>query len=137
MPSSGKSTFSGWVITPRSPFLRHVASVLVRTKAEQTRVTQLAVHSPLDEGNLDDDLGAHPVCAQAWKADGLREWRFGHLEGVESGAEVQQQLRVEPRADLPGEHELVVFEISDEQCTQTYSAALGIRESADDELLGE
>src|SRR6185503_2153917 len=137
MPSSGKRTFSGWVITPASPFLHHVASVLVRTKAEQTRVTQLPVYRPLDEGNLDDDLGPHPVCAQAWKADGLREWRFRHLEAVESGAEVQQQLRVEPRADLPREHELVVLEIPDEQCTQADSAALGICESADDELLGE
>src|SRR4249920_1029958 len=137
MPSSGERTFSGWVITPRSPFLHHVASVLVRAKAEQTRVTQLAVHRPLDKGNLDDDLGAHPMCAHAWKADGLREWRFRHLEGVESGAEVQQQLRVEPRADLPGEHELVVLEIPDEQCPQPDSAALGVSESADDELLGE
>src|SRR6476620_2669466 len=101
MPSSGKRTFSGWVIMPRSPFLHHVASVLVRTKAEQTRVTQIAVHCPLDEGILDDDRGAHPVCSQAWKSDGLRKWRFWHLEGVESGAEVEQQLRVESRADLP------------------------------------
>ena len=31
-------------------------------------MAQLAVHRPLDEGNLDDDLGAHPVCAHARKA---------------------------------------------------------------------
>ena len=52
-------------------------------------------------------------------------------------AEVQQQLRVEAGADLPGEHELVVLEIPDEQCTQPDAAALRVSESADDELLGE
>ena len=42
----------------------------VRTP-EQPRVAQLAVPGPLDERDLDDDLGPHPVRVQARQADSL------------------------------------------------------------------
>ena len=62
---------------------------------------------------------------------------FGISRRVELRAQVQQQLRVEAGADLPGEHEVVVLEIADEQRAEPDARALGIGESADDELLGE
>ena len=84
--------------------------------AEQPRMAQLAVHRPLDEGDLHDDLGPHPVRAQARQADApCVNGGFGDLERVEPRAQVEQQLGVEARADLAGEDEVVAFEVADEQ----------------------
>ena len=68
---------------------------------------ELAVHRPLDERDLHDDLGADPVRAQARQPDALGERRLRDLERIQPRAEVQQQLRVEAGADLPGEDEVV------------------------------
>ena len=65
----------------------------------------------------------------------LRERRRGDLERVEPRAQVEQQLRVEARADLAGEHEVVALEVADEQRAQADARALRIGEAADDELL--
>ena len=73
---------------------------LVGADAEQPGMAKLAVHRPLDEGDLHDDLGPHPVRAHARQADGFGERRLRDLERVQPRAEVEQQLRVEAGADL-------------------------------------
>ena len=60
---------------------------------------------------------------------------FGDLERVEPRAQVEQQLGVEAGADLAGEHEIVLFEVADQQRAQADARALRIGEAADDELL--
>ena len=59
----------------------------------------------------------------------------GISSAVQPVAQIQQQLGVEPGADLAGEHEIVGLEVADEQCAQADPAALRIGEPADDELL--
>ena len=59
----------------------------------------------------------------------------GISSGVQPVAQLEQQLGVEPGADLAREHEIVALEVADEQCAQADAAALRIGEPADDELL--
>ena len=96
---------------------------------------QLAVHRPLGERDLHDDLRPHPVRAQARQAVGLRERRRRDFELVEPRAQLEQQLGVEARADLAGEHEISPVEVADEQRAEADAAALRIGEAADDEFL--
>ena len=100
-------------------------------------MAKLAVHRPFDEGDLHDDLGPHPVRAQARQPDGLGERRLRDLERIEPRAQVQQQLRVEARADLPGEDEVgrPSLEVADQQRAQADAGSLRIGEPADHELL--
>src|SRR6185436_4930000 len=110
-------------------------------------MAQLAVRRPFDEGDLDDDLRTHPVRAHARQPDGLGERRLRDLERIEPRAELQQELRVEAGADLPGVDKVVVLalrltlagrralssgEVADEQRAQTNASALRIGEPADD-----
>ena len=98
-------------------------------------MAQLAVHGPLDECDLHDDLGPHPVRAQARQSRGLRERRLRDLESVEPGTQVEQQLGVEAGADLAGKDEVVAVEVADKQRAETDAAALRIGEAADNKLL--
>ena len=50
--------------------------------ADQPRVAQLAVDSPLDERDLHDDFGTHPVRVQAGQAFGPGKRRTRHLDGI-------------------------------------------------------
>src|SRR5580700_8034652 len=95
---------------------------------------QLAVHRPLDEADLYDQLRTYPVRAQARQPLRLREGRCRQLDRVESRAEIEEQLRVEAGADLSREDEVVAVVVADEQCTETGARALGIGEAADHEL---
>src|SRR5439155_5580075 len=113
----------------------YVARVLVEADAEQPRMPQLAVHGPLDEGDLHDDLRARPMRAQAGQPLRARERRRRDLDPIEPRAQIEQQLRVEAGADLAGEHEIVLLEIPDEQRAEADASALRIGEAADDELL--
>ena len=115
--------------------LHDLARRLVGADAEQPRMAQLAVHRPLDERDLHDDLGPHPVRAQARQPDGLGERRLRDLERVQPRAQIEQQLRVEAGADLAGEDEVVPLEVADEQRAQADARALRIGEPADHELL--
>src|SRR5262249_14438350 len=98
-------------------------------------MAELAVRCPLDECNLHNDLGRHPMGAKAWQSFGFSEWRFWDLELVEPRTKLQQQLRVEAGADFAGEDEIIPIEVSHEQCAETDAAALRIRESSNDEFL--
>src|SRR5262245_4462580 len=99
------------------------------------RVAELVVHGPLSERDLHDDLRCHPVRAQARQPLRLREWRLVDFQAIEPGAKIEQQLGVEAGADFPCKDEVVAFEVSNEQRTETDSRALRIGEAADDELL--
>src|SRR5262245_3412266 len=109
-------------------------------------MAQLAVDGPLDEGDLHHDLGTHPVRAQARQPGRFRERRLRDLDAIEPRAQIEQQLRVEARADFAGEHEIVWLalrlalrapralsrgEIPDEQRTEPDARALRIGEAAD------
>src|SRR5690348_2912501 len=96
---------------------------------------QLAVRRPLDEADLDDDFGAHPVRAQARQPGTARERRRRSLERVEPGAERDQLPGIEAGADATGEHEVLVLEVSDEQRAEPDAAPLRVGEAAHDELL--
>ena len=108
---------------------------LVRTNAEQARVTQLAVHRPFDEADLRDHFGTDPVRAHPRQAAALRERRLRDLHRVQPGPKLEQQLRIESRSDLAREDEIVLVVVPDEQRAQSDAPALRIREAADDELL--
>ena len=49
---------------------------------------------------------------------------FVDARRVEPRAEVREQLRVEPRADLAGEHEVVALEVAHEQRAEPDAGAL-------------
>src|SRR5215467_10944735 len=98
-------------------------------------MAQLAVCGPLDERNLHDDFGSHPVCANARQSFGFREWRVWDLELVQPSTKRQQQFRVEAGADFAGEDEIILIEVAYEQRAETDAAALRICESANDEFL--
>src|SRR5215467_733508 len=97
-------------------------------------MAQLAMHGPLDEPDLNDDLRTHPV-SLAGKAFRFRERRLVDGDGVEPLSQVEQELCVEARADLAGEDEVAIMVIPDEKRAETHARALRIGESADDELL--
>src|SRR2546422_301340 len=98
-------------------------------------MAQLAVHRPLDEGDLDDDLGPRPVRAQARQPFRSGEGRLWDLEAIQPRAQIEQELCVEAGADLAGEHEVVTVEVPDEQRAEADPRALRIGEAADHELL--
>jgi hypothetical protein len=85
----------------------HFTRRLVVTEGEKSRVAELAVLRPLDEADLNDDLGTDPVGAQAREADGFGEGWFWNLEFVELGAEIEQQLCVKAGANLAGVDKLL------------------------------
>src|SRR4051812_5846901 len=97
--------------------------------SQEAGMTELPVHSPLDEGNLHNDLRAHPMRSHLRQSDGLRERRFRNLERIEPGAQLQQQLRIESGPDLSREDELVPLEVPDEQGAETDTSALRVRKS--------
>src|SRR5688572_28536836 len=98
-------------------------------------MAKLAMHRPFDERHLDYDLRSHPMRAHAWKTLGLGERRLRDLDGVQSRAQLEQQLCIEARADLSSEDELALLEVADQQRPQSHSGALGICKAAHDELL--
>ena len=65
----------------------------------------------------------------------FRERSARDFEFIETGAEIKEKLRIETRADLSGEYEVVAIKVTYEQRAQTYTATLWIGESADDEFL--
>src|SRR4051812_36549336 len=98
-------------------------------------MAQLAVRRPFDERDLHDDLGTDPVGPNARQPDRFGERRFRDLQPVESRAELEQQPRVESGSNLPGKDEVIVLEVSDEQCAKADPSALWVRKSADYEVL--
>src|SRR5215471_3692495 len=98
-------------------------------------MSQLAVHRPLDERDLHDDLGLYPVRAPR-QSLGSGERRRRHLDAIEARSQIAQQLRVESRTDFAGEGEIVTVEVPDQQRAEADAGALWIGEAADDQLLG-
>src|SRR6476661_7254961 len=96
---------------------------------------ELALRRPLDEGNLDDDLGTHPVRPNARQSDGLCKRGGWDLERIEPCAKIEQQPGVKARTDLSGEDEVFLFEVADEQRAQTDARALRIGKPSYHELL--
>jgi len=60
------------------------------TDAEQPRMTKLPMAGPLNESDLDDDLGADPMRAETWQADRFSEGRLRYFERVELLAKLKQ-----------------------------------------------
>src|SRR5882762_4530471 len=98
-------------------------------------MAELAVHRPLDEGDVHDDLGAHPMRAEARQPFGPGEWRRRDFQVIKPRPEIEQHLRVETGADLPGKDEIVAVEVAEQQGAKADAASLRIGEAADDELL--
>src|SRR5262249_25594346 len=81
------------------------------------------------------DFRPDPMCANAWQSLGFGERRIRDLKLVEPSTQVQQQLRVEARADFAGKDEIIPIEVPDKQRAETDTTALWIGESANDKLL--
>src|SRR5206468_11272638 len=62
---------------------------LVEEDVQQPGMAELAVHRPLDEGDLHDDLGAHPVRAHARQPDGLGERPVPDLDPIQPPPKVE------------------------------------------------
>src|SRR5690349_3766632 len=107
------------------------------TDAEQPRMTKLPMAGPLNESDLDDDLGADPMRAETRQADGFGEGRLRYFERVELLAKLTQQLRVEAGADPARENEIIAVVIADQQGAEADALSLWIGETTDDELLGQ
>src|SRR6476661_3805978 len=111
-------------------------------------MTELSVPRPLDEPDLDDDVGTDPM-AVTGQARALRERRLLDRQSVETCSQIEQQPGVEASADLAGEHEVVTVlrlvlrtprawlrgVVTDEERAESDACALGVREPADHELL--
>src|SRR5436190_7635669 len=97
-------------------------------------MTEFAVRGPLDERDLDDELGTHPVGAPG-QSGAFRERRLRDLDAIEPCAELAQEPRVESGADLAGKHDIVAGEVANQQRAETDAAALRVGEPADDQLL--
>src|SRR5260370_16019118 len=98
-------------------------------------MAELSVHGPFAKGDLYDDLGTHTMRAQARQPLGFGEGRLCDLERVQLPAEIEEQLRVEAGADLPGKHKVIALEVTDEQGAQADPSTLRIREPTSHELL--
>src|SRR5215470_9615762 len=97
-------------------------------------MAQLAVHRPLDEPDLYDDLGTDPV-AVAREALPLRKRRLVDGDRVEAPSQIEQEFGIEACADFSCEDEVVAVPVADQQRAETDARALRIGEPADDELL--
>jgi hypothetical protein len=98
-------------------------------------MAQLAVHRPLDERHLHDDLRPHPVSSNARKARSLGEGRCCNLDCVETPPQLEQELGVESGPDLAGEDEVLILEIADEQRAEADTRTLRIGVTTDDQFL--
>src|SRR6185436_3327993 len=82
-PATGKwrvSAGRGRDLRPALTLAHDVAGGLVRADRQEAGVAELAVAGPFDERDLDDDLGADPVGAEAGKAGGAGEGRGRDLQ---------------------------------------------------------
>jgi len=77
------------------------------------------VCGPFDECNLYHHLRLYPVRPDSRQAYRLREGRLRKLRRIEARTQFQQEPGVESRTDFPREHELVAFEIPDQQRAQS------------------
>src|SRR5688572_28732442 len=125
----------GIVGRPSTLLAHHFARRFVGADSEQPRVAKLAVHGPLDEPALHDDLGLDPVRAHARESYGFGERRRFHLEAVPLLPEVEQHARVAAGADLTGEDEVVTLVVADEQRAEADAGPLRVGEPAHHELL--
>src|SRR6186997_19130 len=98
-------------------------------------MAKLVVAGPLDKRRLDDDRRLHPVRAQFRQARRDGKWRLGDFDRIEALAKIEQEFRVEARANLSGEHQVVAVVIANEQRPESDARALRIGEAADNELL--
>lgn len=92
-------------------FSDNVTRVFISSNSQQSWMAKLSVPGPLNEADLNDDLWADPVGAQARQADGAREWWLGNLKRVEFATQVSQQFVVEASADFAGENEFDALRI--------------------------
>src|SRR6185503_10143845 len=116
-----------------SSLLSSASARLLNT--QKPAVPKLAVHRPLNEGNPNHDLRAHPVRANSRQPYSFGERRLGYLKAIKSRAKLEQHLRVETGAYLSGEDKIGAFKIADQQSSQTDARSLRIRKTADHELL--
>src|SRR5688572_321511 len=91
---------------------------------EESRMPQLAVNGPLDEGDLDNDVRLHPVGAETRQSCSGGERRLRDLEPVEACSQLEQQSCVEPGADLSGEDEVLSLVVADEQGAKPHARTL-------------
>src|SRR4051812_8651469 len=100
-------------------------------------MAKLLVHGPFDERDLHDDLRDDPMHPDARQSFRASERRPRNFDGVESRAQIEEECRIEARADLAREDEIVSLEIAHEQRSQADAPTLRIGESAYDKVLGE
>src|SRR4051812_4687785 len=100
-------------------------------------MSQLAVHRPLDERHLDDDLRPHPVRAHAWETCGPRERCRRNFQPIELLAELAEQLRIEAGAHLARVNEVVAvwLVVADQKRAEANASPLRVSEPANDQLL--
>src|SRR5439155_25459912 len=98
----------------RRAFPDHGAGVLVPPKAEESRMTQLAVLGPLGVADLGHEDRLRPMRALSGER-ASNERRSIAFERSELAAEEGQRLGVEPGPDLPRVHEVAVLVVAEEQ----------------------
>src|SRR5881397_2084985 len=96
---------------------------------------QLAVPGPLAEADLSHQLRLDPVDALASQSFRFGQRRRRTRQGRELRRQPLELTLVEAGSDLPGESELAVREIADEERADPGAAPLRIGPPDDDELL--
>ena len=84
-------------------------------------MAKLAMRRPLDESDLDDDLGPHPVCGRG-KPSATVNGVCRDLQRSSRARSSSSIFRVEAGADLAGEYELIAVEVADEQRAETHAS---------------
>ena len=98
-------------------------------------MSQLAMRGPLDEGDLYNNFRLYPMRPKARQSFSFCEGRFLHFELIQPRPKLEQQLRIKAGADFSSEDEIFLIIVPDKQCAETYTAALWICESTNDEFL--
>src|SRR5437867_209000 len=107
------------------------------TYTQKPWMTQLAVHRPLNETHLHDDLGPYPVSAYAWQADGPGKRGLSNLDLIQLRTEIEQQTRIKASPNLACKYKIPVVIIANQQRPEADSFSLRIREPTDNKLLSQ
>ena len=135
MPSSGKQHLLGMCDHVSFPATTSRRARPCRYGRRAAAMAQLAVHRPLDEGDLHDDLRPHPVRAQARQAVAFVNGGFAISSASSRARRSSSSFVSKPVPTLPAKTKSSLLEVADQQRAEADASALRIGEAADDELL--
>src|SRR5215204_2849324 len=98
-------------------------------------MTKLAIDCPLNKTNLDHDLRLDPVSTHTGQADCFCKRRFQCLKLVELRSKIEKKFCIESSPNLSCKNEVVVFEVTNQQCAESDTLPLRISKTTHDKFL--